>query len=304
MRILITGATGLVGQALTRLLLQKKYEVYFLTTNPKSLNALPGATGFLWDPSAQTIDSKCFEEVQAIIHLAGTSISIPWTTKNRASILDSRVQTIHLLHQAYQEFPRGVCQKFISASAIGIYPSHPKRLWKEEDQEPPQNFLQQVVSQWEAAVLDISETIPTTIRMRIGLVLANEGGVFPTLKIPTQWGLGAAFGNGEQYQSWIHIKDLANAFVHAVDHLTSGVFNAVAPQPVTQNTLIKVLGKTLNRPAFLPNIPAIMMRFVLGERSQLVLNSQRVSSQKLEASGFSFEFDSLESALAALIKNK
>lgn len=306
MRVLITGATGLVGRELTAALLQKKHQVNFLTTRASQINAITGAQGFLWDPSQKDIDRQCFEGVDVIIHLAGTSISIPWTSKNRKAILDSRVETTRLLRKAYQEFSGGRCKKFIAASAIGIYPSDPNHLWVEDDshQVKPDSFLQKVVEQWEGAVSELSTDIPSITHLRIGLVLSNNGGVFPTLKLPTQWGVGAAFGHGNQYQSWIHVDDVARAFVHAVENLNSGIYNAVSPSPVTQNELIRQLGKVLNRPVFLPNIPAFVMRAVLGERSQLVLNSQQVSASRLVNSGFQFNYDSLEEALTDLIKNQ
>lgn len=305
MRILITGATGLVGRALTTTLLEHKYQVSYLTTRADQLNAIAGAKGFLWNPAANTIDENCFEGVDAIIHLAGASISIPWTRKNRQIILESRVQSTQLLQNAYRNYGEGSCQKFIAASAIGIYPTDFNQLWKEDDQLGEANgFLAEVVAAWENAVGALAEDIPTTIRMRIGLVLSTQGGVLPTLMTPVQFGIGAAFGSGKQYQSWIHIQDVANAFLHAVQSLDSGVYNIVAPNPVSQNELIKQLGKVMKRPVFLPNIPSFFIRLVLGERSNLVTDSKRVSSARLEASGFQHKFPKLEEALTDLIKNK
>ena len=304
MRVLITGATGLVGRELTAALLQKNHQVNFLTTRASQRNTLADAQGFLWDPSQNNIDSQCFEGVDVIIHLAGTSISIPWTSKNKKAILESRVETTRLLQKAYQKFSGGRCNKFITASAIGIYPSDSERLWVEEDSDQikPNSFLQKVVAQWEGAVSELATEFSSIIHLRIGLVLSNQGGVFPTLKLPTQWGVGAAFGSGNQYQPWIHVDDVARAFVHAAEKLDHGIYNTVSPSPVTQNELIQQLGKKLKRPVFLPNIPAIVMRAVLGERSQLVLNSQRVSAARLVNSGFQFNYHSLEEALTDLIK--
>lgn len=302
MKILITGATGLVGVRLTKLLLSQGHVVHFLTTNLKKINALGAARGFYWNPKTSEIDSDCWEGVTVLIHLAGTSIAIPWTARNKKSILRSRVDSTHLLLESLRA-TRTRLETAVCASAIGYYPSSNDAQYKESS-APGHGFLAEVVTAWEAATRELSTVAKSVVQLRIGLVLALEGGVLPNLKLPVKMGMGSAFGSGHQSQSWIHIDDLCRMFVWACSAKQSNVYNAVAPQPVSQNKLIGVLGKVLRRPVFLPNIPTFVMRWLLGERSALVLNSQYVLAVKVQEAGFSFQFTSLELALRQLFHRK
>lgn len=302
MKILITGATGLVGSRLTKLLLSSGHEVHFLTTNSRKKNILGTAKGFYWNPDTQEIDSKCWEGVSVLIHLAGTSISIPWTTKNKKRIYDSRIDSTALLVKSIREV-KVQLENVVCASAIGYYASSEKINY-DENTEAGEGFLSEVVTAWESAT-EAFETVATTlVKLRIGLVLAKEGGVLPTLILPVKLGIGSAFGTGQQGQSWIHIDDLCQLFLWACSVSQSNVFNAVAPKAVSQNDLIKTLGKVYRRPVFLPNIPAFLMRLLLGERSALILNSQYVSAEKVKKAGFSFQYTSLETALQQLLDRK
>lgn len=299
MKILITGATGLVGTRLTKLLLSSGYEVHFLTTNSRKKNILGAAKGFYWNPDTQEIDQKCWEEVSVLIHLAGTSISIPWTAKNKKRIYDSRIKSTALLVRSLREIQVQL-DTVVCASAIGYYNSSEKINY-EENAEAGDGFLAEVVTAWESATQVFETVADTVVKLRIGLVLAKEGGVLPTLITPVKFGIGSAFGTGQQGQSWIHIDDLCRLFLWAFSVSQSNVFNAVAPNAVSQNDLIRTLGKVCQRPVFLPNIPAILMRLLLGERSVLILNSQYVSAEKVEKAGFSFHYTSLEVALRQLL---
>ncbi len=302
MKILITGATGLVGSKLTKLLLTSGHRVHFLTTSHKKKNTLGAAKGFLWNPSKQEIDPKCWEGVSVLIHLAGTSISIPWTASNKKRILNSRVDSSDLLVKSLTE--NGIqLDTVVCASAIGYYPSSNEINFKEEATKG-EGFLAAVVTAWEAATEKLNTVASSVVKLRIGLVLAKEGGVLPTLLLPVRLGAGSAFGSGTQGQSWIHIDDLTRLFQWACTATQSNIYNAVAPNPVSQNELIRTLGKVYRRPIFLPNIPAFFMRLLLGERSALVLNSQYVSSDKVQKAGFIFQHEGLEAALRQLLDRK
>ena len=189
----------------------------------------------------------------------------------------------------------------VSASAIGVYPSSLDKIHDEEDPVASNSFMEQVVVDWERAVDQFSDLNIKVSKLRIGLVLARGGGVLATLKIPTQFGLGAAFGSGKQWQSWIHVSDLSKLFLEAASQQWEGVYNAVAPEVVTQTEFIRQLAKGLRRPFFMPPLPRFMIRMMVGEMSTLVVNSQYVSAQKVIDTAFDYEFPSLEKALSDLL---
>ena len=298
MKILITGATGLIGSELVPTLQSFGHHIHYLTTSPTKKKYFTYAQSFLWNPQKNEIDSRCWEGVSVLIHLAGTSISIPWTTANRIKIRQSRIQSTHLLVQSLKA-TKQTLDSVVAASGIGLYPSSLKGLCKESD-TAGSDFLSSVVKDWEDAVNDFASYTSKIIKLRTGLVLSRKGGVLPVLSLPVQMGLGAAFGSGKQGQSWVHISDLIQMYIFALHLDESNVFNAVAPQPVTQNELIKILGLVIKRPVFLPNIPSFLIRLFLGDRSALVLGSQFVSAAKIQEKGFLFRYTTLEMALRQL----
>lgn len=303
MKILITGATGLVGTALIKALQKSEHTIHYLTTSPSKLNKIEGCKGFLWNPGKNEIDSNCWEGVSVLIHLAGASISMPWTVRNRAVIRNSRIQSTALLADSLKENQQSL-KAVVAASAIGVYPSSFTEAYKETSSSSASNFLGTVVNEWEKAVSALEDYSAAVVRLRIGLVLSSKGGVLQQLAFPVKLGAGAAFGSGQQGQSWIHIQDLVQLIVFSTSQKKSTLFNAVAPHPVTQNEMIKTLGRVLKRPVFFPNIPAFIMRLLLGERSALVLDSQFVHSEKVQKAGFVFQFPKLQEALEDLyLKN-
>lgn len=296
MRILITGATGLVGTEIVKQCRKKGIAVNYLTTSKSKLSNNEKYTGFYWNPLQNEIDTDCLQEVDAIIHLVGASISKRWTEAYKKEILLSRTKTSKLLFKTLQNTPNQV-KHIVSASAIGIYPSSLTNYYTEDNTEVSTSFLGQVVEQWEASV-DAFLTLNIKIaKIRIGLVLSTKGGALPEIARPIKFGAGAAFGDGKHWQSWIHITDLASLFLHALEHKLEGVFNGVAPNPETNTQLTKAIATQLKRPLILPNIPKFAMRFVLGEMHILLFESQRVSSKKIEETGFNFEYYSLGMAL-------
>ncbi len=305
MKLLITGATGLVGSSIVKKALNEKIEVYFLTTNKNKITTSKKLNGFYWNLEDKYIDPKCFEGVDAIIHLAGASISKKWTTKNKSEILDSRIDSTNLLKKGMNEFAGDTIKTFVAASAVGIYPNNFEMNYSEETQiGPPENFLQEVVVKWEAVLNELSSSVESFSKFRIGLVLSTEGGVLPTLALPVKLFIGAAFGTGKQWQSWIHIDDISQMLLNAAKQNWQGTYNAVAPNPVSQNELIASVGQTLSRPVFFPNLPILLTKLALGDRSSLVLNSQKVSAEKVLVKGFVFQYDNLKLALKALYDKK
>ncbi len=297
MRILITGATGLIGEEIVRLSREKGIAINYLTTRNNKIKSEEGYQGFLWNPDKQEIDLNCFEGVSAIINLAGARVSQRWTPSSKKEILDSRVNSVRTLHKALEKIDRTGIKTFVSASAIGIYPSSFSRFYTEEEVAVDNSFLGEVVRDWEEALAPMEAFDFSLAKIRIGLVISENGGALPEMARPIKNYVGAAFGNGEQWQSWIHITDLARIFIFVIENKLAGIYNGVGPNPVTNTKLVKEIARVLNKPIFLPNIPKFMMKLILGEMSYMLFASQRVSSKKIEEEGFVFEYQNVFRAL-------
>ncbi|WP_242158254.1 TIGR01777 family oxidoreductase [Aestuariivivens sediminis] len=300
MRVLITGATGLIGQKIVECCHEEGIKVNYLTTRTSQIQTDDAYKGFYWNPKTQEIDSQCFEHVDAIIHLAGATIVKRWTPRYRKEIVSSRVDTTRLLINALKRESHHIKQ-VISASAIGIYPDSQVNYYEESYKTFDASFLSSVVQRWEQAVDGFSELNINVSKIRIGLVLSDHGGALQKMVKPIRLGFGAAFGSGKQWQSWIHIEDLARLFIHILKNNLVGTYNGVAPNPVTHGELIKGIARQVGRPLILPNIPRIFMKLLLGDMHTLLFESQRVSSKKIENKGFEFKYNNLIPALDDLL---
>lgn len=296
MRILITGATGLIGTEIVKQCHNQNIDVNYLTTSKSKLSNADHYKGFLWNPSKNEIDVECLKDVEAIIHLVGASISKRWTEAYKKTIVLSRIQTSQLLFNTLKNTAHQV-KHIVSASAIGIYPHSLTNYYTEDFNQVSASFLGQVVKQWEQAVNAFSVLDIAVSKIRIGLVLSSKGGALPEMAKPIKFGAGAAFGSGKQWQSWIHVQDLSSLFLHVLTNRLEGIYNGVAPNPETNKELTKAIAKQLKRPLILPNIPRFAMRLVLGEMHILLFESQRVSSKKIEDTGFHFKHYNVQSAL-------
>ncbi|WP_431136100.1 TIGR01777 family oxidoreductase [Psychroserpens mesophilus] len=298
--VLITGATGLIGQEIVKVCHDNNCMVHYLTTSKNKLSSQDNYIGFYWNPDAKEIDLSCFQGVDTIINLVGATISKRWTSDYKKEIISSRTDTAKLLYDAIKahNFP---VQHIVSASAIGIYPSSQTKYYEEDFDKNSESFLGQVVEKWEKAVDQFSSLGLKVSKIRIGLVLSEKGGALPEMAKPIRLGAGAAFGDGKQWQSWIHIEDLARLFMYLAEKRLEGVYNGVAPNPVSNTELTKVVANVLDKPLILPNIPKFAMKLVLGEMHILLFESQRVSSQKTETAGFDFKFHHLEPAIQDLL---
>ncbi|WP_421812578.1 TIGR01777 family oxidoreductase [Flagellimonas sp.] len=297
MKVLITGATGMIGQAIVKVLHQKGIPVNYLTTSKDKIESTEDFQGFYWDPTKGEIDLKCFENVQAIINLAGASIAKRWTPQHKKKVLNSRTNSLQTLRKGLEQSSNKEVECMVSASAIGIYPDSISDYFEESTSKVDDGFLGEVVSKWEAEAETFEEIGVDVAKIRIGLVLAKDGGALPKMAMPVKNFVGAPIGSGEQWQSWIHIEDLAQMFAFAVENNLRGIYNGVAPNPVTNNKLTKELANTLEKPLWLPNVPAFFLKAILGEMSTLLLASQRVSSKKIEEEGFSFQYVNVCQAL-------
>ena len=303
MKLLVTGGSGLVGKKILASCEELRINANFLTTRKKKLSHLRNHKGFYWDPKSGEIDEACFEGVDILIHLAGASISKTWTPKNKKEILESRVNGSRLLRKVMDEKNLRL-RNIICASAIGIYPHSLDETYDENSPLVVKNFLQKVTSEWEVESQAMSNYTEHLSIFRIGLVLAKNGGLLSQLILPIKLFLGTAFATGKQWQSWIHIEDLSRLFFTAIDKSWEGTYNAVSPNPVPQKNFIKSIGNALGTTVFLPNIPTLFLKMVLGERSILILGSQKVSADSILSKGFVFKFPLLSQALDDLIKKK
>lgn len=300
MNVLITGATGLIGTELVHLCKKQGYSVHYFTRSRDLIQDQANYKGFYWDPSNEEIDLSAFEGVTSIIHLAGATVAQRWTTGAKADILGSRVQPANLIYNSLQKIDHSITQ-FITASGIGIYPNSETKLYEEEDAEINDTFLAKVVVAWEEAANQFKDLGMKVAILRTGMVLSKNGGVLSKMLPLIKLGIGSPLGSGKQWQSWIHIDDVVAMYCFVLKENLEGVFNTVAPNPVTNKNLTKKLAAHVNAPLWLPNVPAFVLKGMLGEMSELVLEGQLVSARKIEERGFVFNYSDLDAALYDLI---
>lgn len=295
-KVLITGATGLVGQEIVKQCHDQNIVVNYLSTSKSKLKQEDNLRGFYWNPATREIDTSCFKDVKVVINLAGATIAKRWTRDYKSDILNSRVEALKLLYEVIEAENIPV-NHIISASGIGIYPDSITNYYDEDFKDFDESFLSKVVTTWEDTVNEFTELNIKVSKIRIGIVLSNSGGALPKLAKPIRWFVGSALGTGKQWQSWIHIEDLAAIFLYVLKYEKEGVFNGVAPNAVTQKEMVKSIARVLERPIILPSVPSFILRLILGDMSALVLESQRVSSKKIENLGFNFKYHHLQPAL-------
>ncbi len=299
-KLLITGATGLIGRRIVELCLEEGISVNYLTTDKSKIITNSNNQGFYWKPSTGDIDKLCFEGVSVIINLAGSAIAKRWTEANKKEIVQSRTASIELLYNSIKD-NNLLIDHFISASAIGYYPFSETNFYDEDYKTEEKSFIIDVVKQWEEASDKFQELNIPVSKIRIGLVLSEKGGALQQMVKPINSFVGSCLGSGSQWQSWIHIDDIARMFLFILQNKLHGIFNGVAPNPVTQKVLIYKIAKTLHKPIILPNVPEIIIQLILGKMYVIVTRGQRVSSKKIENLGFEYHFYLLQSALQDLL---
>lgn len=302
MKVLITGATGLVGRELISLFLKYNYEINFLTSSKNKTNSIPECKGYYWSPKKGYVEQGALDEVDTIINLAGASVSKRWTTAYKNKILKSRIDSLNTLYKLLKSSSHQV-KHLITASATGIYPHSFSEVYDEKSESIGKGFLAQVVSQWEASANKFKSLDVKVSCIRIGLVMSNKGGVLPKLIGPVKFNLGSTLGTGKQMQSWIHIEDLARIFEWALKNKYSGVINGTAPHPVNQKEFTLILSQIMGKRVFLPPVPQWVLKLLLGEMHLLLFDSQHVIPQTLLLNDFKFKYPELKSALIQLIKN-
>jgi uncharacterized protein (TIGR01777 family) len=296
-KVLIGGGSGLVGKRLHQLLEAKNYEVWILSRSSTGKKNTIG-----WDVKNQKLDPPAIEGFEYVINLTGAGIvDEPWTDERKKEIIDSRVKSSELLAKAISQNSKKPIS-FVSASAVGFYGFVTgEHIFKETDAAGT-DFLAETCKLWEQSTDSIKTLgIPTSL-IRIGIVLDKNGGALKEMAKPVKLFAAAALGTGKQYLPWIHIDDLCKLFIHAMENKLQGAYNAGAPNQVNNKTFTKVLAKVLKRPFFLPNVPPFVMKLILGTRALLVLEGSRVSPEKIQKTGFEFEFTDLEKALKNIYK--
>lgn len=301
MKILITGATGLIGKELTKLLLNKNHTVNYLTTTKSKISNADNYFGFYWNPQEGKIDENALIGVDVIINLAGASISKRWTSTYKQEIIESRTLTSELLFSVLKKKSHQVKQ-IISASGTAIYPESYSKVYDETTTEKENSFLSHVVSKWEESVDRFNLLHIKVCKIRTGVVFARYGGALPEMAKPIKMGFGAIMGNGKQIQSWIHLQDLVNLYLFVLENNLEGIYNAVAPQTVSNTILTKEIASVLHKPLFLPNIPKFLMKLILGEMAYLLFSSKNLSAKKIQNLGFCFHFPSVKESLKEIYK--
>ncbi|WP_066833666.1 TIGR01777 family oxidoreductase [Rufibacter ruber] len=296
-KILIAGGTGLLGTRLSEMLIDSGYEVAHLSRTP---GKHAHYKTFKWDIAQGYIDEKAMKYPDYIINLAGNSVAgEKWTAARKKAILSSRLQSTNLLCKYLQETSHHV-KGFVASSAVGIYGNSGERLMLEESSYGS-DFLAEVCKHWENASWQVHHLGIRTVIFRIGIVLSNKGGALPQIARPVKMMAGSPLGSGKQYMSWIHIDDMCRLFIKAIeDPQFTGVYNAVAPNPVTNEELTRTLAKVMHKPMMLPNVPAFGLKLMLGEMSEVILNSNLVSANKVLQTGFTFEYNQIQEALESL----
>lgn len=299
--ILIAGATGLIGQELVTQLQAKGHQVSILARKPTQK---AGIKVFLWDIDLQQIDNDAFNGVDTVINLAGEGIADkPWSQQRKQQIIDSRVKSTELLFKAIKETNAPV-GSYLSASGVGYYGDRADEVL-DEDSLPGNDFLAECCILWEKAADEGIALGIRVVKLRTGIVLSAKGGALVTMEKPVNNFVGAALGTGKQWMPWIHMDDLVNIYLKAVeDPLLFDAYNAAAPSPVTNTTFTKALAKALHRPVWPVNVPKFVLKLILGEMSILPLISNNTSAQKILNTGFQFRYLTLENALTAIYEQK
>ncbi len=300
MTILITGATGLIGTQLSAELIRQGHTIHYLTTNVDKLSHEPNYKGFLWSLIDSSIDDRCFEDVNAIIHLVGATVAKSWTEQYKQTILESRVTSIRLITDRLKIIPHSV-NHFVSASGVSIYPSSIDDRFNESSDVQGTGFLASVVVAWEVAADQIATLGISVTKVRTGVVFSKKGSALQKIALPVKYYVGSPLGSGKQWLSWIHLDDICGVYTHILDNKIAGIVNAVAPKPVNNAQLTNIIGEALGKAIILPNVPRFVLKALLGERASLVLDSQYVEPQKLEQTGYYFKYPEIQEAVNDLL---
>ena len=300
--VIVTGGTGLIGRYLCEKLKEKGYNVALLSRNSNPDSDIPV---YSWDPDKKMIDPEAISTADYIIHLAGAGIGDKrWTKKRKELISDSRIKTCELLFNKVEESGTKL-KAFISASGIGYYGAVTSDKIFSETDHSSGDFIGEICRQWENAADRFEESGIRTVKIRTGIVLTEKGGALARMTPTVKMGIGSALGNGRQYLPWIHVEDLCNIYIKAIEDISlKGAYNAVAPEHVTNREFLRTLAKVLEQPFFFPAVPSFALKILFGKMSGILLNGSRVSADKIISAGYNFKFPDLENALKNLFQKR
>ena len=294
MHVLITGAKGLIGRHLTNALLKKSFRVSHLSRTAGNNDNIQT---FLWDLKANKIDERCIDGVDIVLHLAGAGIADKkWTAGRKKELTESRTKSIGMIYDLLKS-KSNKAQAVISAAAIGYYGDRGDSMMT-ENCPPGKGFLPECCVAWENAVDEGKALGIRVVKFRTGVVLDKNDGALPQMARPVKIFAGAPLGNGKQWVPWIHIQDVVDMYLNAIENeKLDGVFNMAAPLPVTNKQLMQAIAKQLHKPLWPINVPTFVFKLLMGEMSTIILGSTKVSPQKIEEAGFRFKYPELKGAL-------
>jgi len=300
MKVLITGATGLIGSQIIEDCTKSNISVNFLTTSRRKIIKSDLVNGYYWNPSKKVIDLDCFIDIDTIIVLSGSSIFSLWTRKRKKEIISSRVLSLEFLKESIENNDIKISQ-LISASGISLYPDSLKIKYDENESTFDDSFLSNVIMKWETAANSFSTIGVKVSIVRIGLVLSKKAGVLKQTIMPMKFGFGIIFGSGNQIQSWIHINDLSRIFLFIMQKKIEGNYNAVSNNNLTNLEFTRTISSNYSRAIFNIKIPKIFFSLIFGEMHEILFKSHNISSRKIQNLGFGFKFENLDYAVKNLI---
>ena len=300
MKVLITGATGLIGSQIIEDCIKSNISVNFLTTSRRKIIKSDMVNGYYWNPSKKVIDLDCFIDIDTIIALSGSSIFSLWTRKRKKEIISSRVLSLEFLKESIENNDIKISQ-LISASGISLYPDSLKIKYDENESTFDDSFLSNVIMKWETAANSFSTIGVKVSIVRIGLVLSKKAGVLKQTIMPMKFGFGIIFGSGNQIQSWIHINDLSRIFLFIMQKKIEGNYNAVSNNNLTNLEFTRTISSNYSTAIFNIKIPKIFFSLIFGEMHEILFKSHNISSRKIQSLGFGFKFENLDYAIKNLI---
>lgn len=294
-KVLITGGTGLVGTYLAHQLREKGYDVRILSR--RKYNKADSSLLY-WDLEHGIIDQNAINKANYIIHLAGHNIAEgKWTKKRKKELYSSRIDSSKLIFSKLNKENNNL-KAFISASAIGCYGQTPSDQEFTEESPYGNDFLAHLCRDWETAAREFETLGTRSVMIRTGIVLADNSRLISIFSQLIRFGLGASLGTGNQFMPWIHIKDLCDIYIKAIeDSNMSGAYNAVAPEQITNRDFTKTLANHLHRPLWLTNIPSFIIKLIFGEQSTIILNGNKISANKIMNAGYKFKYKLLKDTL-------
>lgn len=299
-KVLITGGTGVIGKRLTELLLKKGYEVAFLSRKKTNI---PSVQVYEWNVEKGYIEENALENTEYLIHLAGAGVADErWTEERKKVIISSRTESLGLIQTKLKE--QNIKPKaLISASGSSYYGEDTGDIRHTESSPPNNDFLSQVTVVWEKAADDVAALGIRTVKLRTGVVLSNDGGAIPKMAAPAKLGFGAPLGSGKQWISWIHIDDICQMYIDAMENESwQGAYNAITSQPATNAELTKQICIALGKPQWLPNVPEFALKLAFGEMANVVLGSSYLVNERIaKETNFKYQFPDLGMAVKDIL---